>query len=382
MTAAGAVVRPNSMDVDLGAVTHNVAEILRVLEPGTKLFAALKADGYGFGLEAIAGAVLRGGGEAFALVEPAQAVQLRTWGHTGPVLLYGGVVPERDLVSELERHRIAVTVYDLDSIEAYAALANTGLQVFLEIDVGMERLGAAPGEAATLAQAIARSPWLELGGIYTHMHVGAADTLADYLDWQLGRFAEAVSAVRLSGLDIKLVMAASSPAITYRGGPSYDAVDAGHLVYGLFPGVPRRVPLDLRPAFMSLTSRVIQVKELKRGEFRDQLPADWDAIGRLAVAPIGRADGLTHCNAGKVLIRGRACPIVGRLSLEHCRVDVSAVPDAQLGDEVVIIGTQGAEQITLAEVAAAQQTDEVGVITSIGRTIPRLYTGMITEAPV
>jgi alanine racemase len=147
----------------------------------------------------------------------------------------------------------------------------------------------------------------------------------------------------------------------------------GHLIYGFRPPVPPRVSLHLRPAFHALKSRLVQVKALARDEFVDDAPFAPREGMRIGIVPLGRADGLQAFSCGEVLVGGERCPIVGKLSLEHCRVDLERCRDAATGDEVVVIGRQGNDEISLEDVRTACQLDEVGVVTAIRRSIPRRY---------
>jgi alanine racemase len=167
-------------------------------------------------------------------------------------------------------------------------------------------------------------------------------------------------------------MAASSPALVLLRDPLFDAVDPGHLIYGIAPPVPGRLS-GLRPLVRSLRTRLIQVKTIERGEFVEEAPFRVRPGMRIAILPIGRADGLQSLTTGEILVRGRRCPIVGKLSLEHTRIDVTNVADASLGDEAVIIGEQGGETISLEQVCDATGLDQVGVTTSIRRSIARHY---------
>jgi alanine racemase len=365
--------RPNVFEVDLAAIAHNVGEVRRLTGDAARIFAAVKGDGYGFGIEAVADAVTSAGGDGFALVELGDALRIRRTGNTSPILLYGGTLPEPELVAALERHDVMATVTHAEAAEEYSRHAEREVSVFVEVDVGMERLGADPDDAVALVELVEGLPRLALRGVYTHMHVGPAERLEEYFDWQLKRFEDVVARLADKGIEVPLVMAASSPALAFGGGPIFDAVDTGHLIYGFLPSVPLRVPLDLRPACHAVKSRLVQVKTVTRGEFADDAPFPLRRGMRIGIVPLGRGDGLGSFSCGEVLVGGERCPIVGRLSLEHCRIDLTRCPDAVAGDEVVIIGRQGSGEITLDEVRRARELDEVGVVTAIRHSVPRRY---------
>jgi alanine racemase len=154
-----------------------------------------------------------------------------------------------------------------------------------------------------------------------------------------------------------------------------NAVDPGRMLYGItFPG--EATPIPLRPVLRALTTRIISVKELSpRERFAEAAPFPVTAPMRLAVVPIGSADGLRWLTAGRVLVRGRAVPILAAPSLEHTRIDVTDVPDARVGDEVVVIGRQGDAEISPAEVAAANGLGLHHVATTVGPRVERVYVG-------
>jgi alanine racemase len=153
-----------------------------------------------------------------------------------------------------------------------------------------------------------------------------------------------------------------------------NAADPGHLIYGLVRAGPGR-RLDLRPALLALRTKLIQVRELTRVEWLEEAPFDSAAVTRLGVIPMGRADGMAALNSGHVLVRGTRVPLLARPSLEHTRLDLSRVGDARPGDEVVIIGRQGREEITTREVAAFQAMPDAGVALEIRPSVTRLYVG-------
>jgi alanine racemase len=152
-----------------------------------------------------------------------------------------------------------------------------------------------------------------------------------------------------------------------------NAVDPGRLLYGItFPG--ETAPVGLRPTLRALTTRVIALKDLApRERFAEQAPFAVTSPVRLGVIPAGTADGLAWLHAGRVLVRGRAVPILAAPSLEHTRIDLTQVPDAQVGDEVVIIGRQGDAEIALAEVAARNGLGLHHVATTVGPRVARVY---------
>jgi alanine racemase len=369
--AAGveAAYRPNALKVDLEAISGNTGRVRQLLDPGTQLFAAVKANAYGFGLPRVAEAMLAGGADAFSMADPADALRIRSAGIDVPLLLYGGVLPERAMGRLLAHHDLTCTVADLEAARAWSDLA-CGVKAFLKIDVGLERLGVPAEQAAEFAVAACSLQGIRVEGIYTHLHGGETP---GYAAWQLDRFDLALDALASEGIALPICMAESSVTIGLERRPRLNAVDPGHILYGFRPVGRSGTPAGIRPAFASLTTRVIHVKEVSRAAFSETAPVPLREGMRIAVIPFGRADGIRLLACGDVLVRERRVPIVGRPSLEHTRLDVTDVPDCRAGDEVVVIGRQGAEEISFDEVAAQHGLDGVGLVLEARPTVRRIY---------
>jgi alanine racemase len=361
--------RPNSLRVDLEAISGNAERVRQLLDPRTQLFAAVKANGYGFGLPRVAQAMLAGGADAFSMADPADALRIRAAGIDVPLLLYGGVLPERAMGRLLAQHDLTCTVADLDAARAWSDLA-CAVRAFLKIDVGLERLGVPAEQAAEFAVAACSLPGIRVEGIYTHLH---GEGTPGYAAWQLDRFDLVLDGLASEGIALPIRLAESSVTIGLERRPRLNAVDPGHLLYGFQPGGRSGTPAGIRPAFASLTTRVIHVKEVSRPAFAETAPVPLREGMRIAVIPFGRADGIRFLTCGDVLVRERRVPIVGRPSLEHTRVDVTDVPDCRAGDEVVVIGRQGAEEISFDEVAARHGLDGVGLVLEARPTVRRVY---------
>lgn len=364
--------RPNAVEVDLTALTHNVEIVRNLVGSKTRLFAAVKANAYGLGLERVAAAAVGAGVDALATADPADAIRLREHGIQVPILLYPGALIEAEMLHLAADLDVTLTITDTEAARIASQRATRPIQVFLKVDVGMERLGSAPREIASLAELVGTLPRIELGGVYAHMHVGSGRDPESYFRWQIQRFEGVLAELRRQAIVVPVTMASSSPALALLGRALFDAADPGHLIYGMAPPVPRQVP-GLRTVLHSIRTRIIQAKTIERHEFADDAPLQLRPGLRIGILPIGRADGLQFLTTGEVLVRGRRCPIVGKLSLEHVRIDISDVPEAGVGDEVVIIGKQGGEMITLEEVCRHTGLDEVGTTVAMGRSIPRHY---------
>lgn len=368
----GSLSRPNVAEVDLGAITSNTTIVRGLAGPDTTIFGAVKGNGYGLGLPQVAHAMLAGGIDGFTLSDPADAIRMREAGIAEPILLYGGVLPTRDMVAGMLRFDLMGTVTDPTAALAFseAVPGSAPLRVFAKVDVGLERLGVYAEDGVDLVRLIRRLPELALSGIYTHVH-GSAD--AAYLAWQLDRFDSLLDGLAEEGIDVPIRLGESSATLGAQDRPRLNAIDPGHLLYGLVPVGRSLRPAGLRPALRSLTSRIIHIKTVKRSEYQEQSPVSPRPGLRIGVIPIGRGDGLRSLTVGHVRVRNNLVPLVGRLSLEHTRLDLTDAPECCIGDEVEIIGGAAGTGLSAAEVAAANDLDSVGLQMEIRSSISRVY---------
>jgi alanine racemase len=342
--------RPNVFEIDLDAIAANVSEIRAAVGPDVRIFVAMKANAYGFGLVETAGVLQACGVDTLCVVDVLDASRLRASGITIPILLYAGSHIEEGFVRAAEELKLWVTITDVAAAITYSRLARLELGCFVKVDVGLERLGIPAHAAADALQEIARLPRLRFEGIYSHMDASNKST-DDYIGWQLGRFRAVVREARDAGLIFPTAMAASTPVVPVVGCGGLDAIDVGRLVYGSLRATRDRTgSMHIRSAFGSLRSRLIQVKEIVRHEHVDDAPIPIRPGMRIGIAPIGYADGIESLNCGYALVRGRRAPLVNGSSLEHTRLDLTDVPEACVGDEVVFVGSQDGAEITPDEV--------------------------------
>lgn len=364
----------NYFEVDLGAIAHNTAQVRLAAGNATRIFAAVKANAYGFGVGPVADVVLASGADALALVEVADAVKLRGRGIRQPILLYSGSLPTIPVVRAIDDYGLMPTLSDLSGSTAYSSLASRPLKAFVKVDVGLERNGVAPEAAVELVKAIRKLPRIEVDGIYTHLHVPAQLDSTEYVDWQYGRFVTLLGALGAEGIDIPVQMAASSGVMRMTRDMLLNAIDPGHAFYGLTASGRERVHLDLRPAFGTLGTRLTQVKDFRRAEFADLLPFEAAGVRRIGVIPFGQAHGMAALSCGEVLVRGRRSRILGTPHVEHTRIDLTDVAEASVGDDVVIIGCQGTGEIRPREVMAHQGMDrDMTLALQVRESVPRIY---------
>lgn len=366
-TPAGRPLRPNILEIDLDCAAANIRAVRQLVGPERKVFAVVKADGYGQGAAELGAVFLAHGADALAVADLAEGIRLRKRGIAAPILVYPNSLPEA--ARETICHDLVPVLVDFASAQAYANAAARPCDVFVKIDVGYDRFGIPAEQAANFIAAILELPHLRLAGVCAHGH--GADLA--YVEWQLGRFTAVVDELEARGVNVPIRLLASSPFVMRFPQTYLNAVDPGRMLYGI-PYADEKSPVPLRSTLRALTTCVIALTELMpRERFAELAPFPVKAPMRLGVIPIGSADGLTWLQAGRVLVRGRAVPIVTRPSLEYTRIDLTEVSDAAIGDEVVIIGRQGDAEITLAEVATRHDLALNHVGTTVGPRVTRIY---------
>jgi len=362
--------RPTVFEVDLDAAARNIRAVRRLVGPERKIYAVVKADGYGHGAAEMSAVFAANGADALGVADLGEGIRLRKGGIAIPVLVYPNSLPEA--ASMTLAHGLTPTLVDLDGARAYSAAASGPCDVFVKVDVGLERLGVPAEQAVKIIAAMLELPRLRLAGLCAHPHDGAGGDPA-YAEWQLARYTAVIDELEARGIPVPVRLFASSPFVVKFPQTYLNAVDPGRMLYGiLFPGEVSPVPLA--PTFRALVSRIIAVKEIQpRERFAEQAPYPVAAPMRLGVIPIGMADGADRLHAGRVLVRGRPVPIVSVPNLEHTRVDLTQVPEARVGDEVVLIGRQGEAEITPAEVAKHHGLGLHHVAVAIGPRVTRVY---------
>jgi alanine racemase len=300
------------------------------------------------------------------------AVQLRKSGVGAPILLYAGAMTTPETVAAIADHELSPTMLDLESAEAFSTYSKKPVGVFVKVNVGLERLGVPAAQAPQFVTDVVRLPNLRLEGLYTHLHVVAGPEAGSYATWQFDQFANAIAELRKAGIEPRITLASSSNVLALTSSMMLNAVDPGRLIYGL-PTLHEPRDIKVTPAFGSLRTRLIQVKAWKREGWSSLAPFDPTGVNRIGVLPMGHGDGLDALHAGEVLVHGRRVRILGSISLEHTRVDLTKVPDAAVGDEVVIIGTQDAGRIEIDDVVKHQRSSSLNLALAVRESVLRRY---------
>ncbi len=368
--------RPSWVEVDLSAVAHNVRQLVRHAS-GASVCAVVKADGYGHGAPEVSTTALAGGATWLAVATVEEGVQLRDSAITAPILLLSEP-PSQDLDTVVTRG-ITPTVCRFPTVEALASAARRRgvktLDVHLKIDTGMHRLGVPPGSFPDLVSIVEASPPLRLGGVWSHFAV--ADCDPQFTRLQTDTFFRSVA--HLDGRATPdqtppLRHLANTPGTLFHPEAHLDMVRTGLGIYGLYPHSSAREVIDLRPA-MSIVTHVAHLQRHPAGA-RPSYGRIRPLAGssRVATLPVGYADGVPRSisEGGRVLIGGRRFPLAGRVTMDQLVVDVGGHPVA-VGDQVVLVGRQGADSITFDEWARLSDTINYEVVSRIGPRLPRRY---------
>ena len=367
-------------EVDLSALRGNLAWIRHRAGKGVKIITVVKADAYGHGLKQIAALLMQSGTDIFGVANLTEAQAIHSVGRGWPVLMLGACLP--DEVEFAVRDDVMPTISSFAEAQAFetaAAKQNKFALVHVKIDTGMGRLGAPVAAAAELLARMAMLPHLHVSGIYTHY--SSAENDRKFSSAQRKRFEAAVRELRAKKLLPPLVHANNSAALLHEPRSNDNVVRPGLLVYGITPPGMRRVDSSVRKhlhAALSLHCRVSFVKEIAKGT-----PLSY---GRSFIAPkqlrvatltAGYGDGYPRAASSRaeVLIQGKRCRVLGRVTMDQTLVDVSAVSNVKPGDEVVLIGQQSREEITASELAATCGTVPWEVLTNITYRVPRIYRG-------
>lgn len=374
--------RPTVARTDLDALTHNLG-IIRRLVGERKLCPAVKADAYSHGALAVAHALSRAGADMFAVAMTEEAVDLRQAGIAEPVLILSAV-PAEDIGPILE-HGVTGCVTEegfARELSAQALKRNAAAPVHINVDTGMHRVGLDWEAAVEPVLRIADLPGLEVTGIFSHFACADQEDLS-FSHEQIRRFRLVLDQLRRKGWQAPLVHMANSTGILRLPESYFDAVRPGVVLYGLSLWTEQCRRLGLK-SVLSLRTRVNHLKRVPKGakvSYDHTFVAQRDSL--IATLPIGYHDGFLRefSNTGVVLVRGRRAPVAGRVCMDQTMVDVTDIPAVSLGDEVVIIGRQGQESLSMTDVARLAGSVPEAFATQLNRRIRReyVYGGKVVE---
>lgn len=364
--------------VSLDAVAHNFGEMKKNIAKGTKIIAVIKADGYGHGAEAIA-RLVHGYSYiwGFAVATAEEALQLRAFGVTKPILILGIVFEEYfpDMVEQ--EIRLTVSEYSMaEQLSEEAVRQEKTVHIHIGLDTGMSRIGFADTEESVQEiKKITELPNVEVEGLFTHF-ARADETDISSAEKQLERYVAFERLLYKNGIRIPMKHCSNSAGIIRMPKANMDAVRAGITIYGIYPSTEvERDIVKLLPV-MELKSHVSYVKELKAGtsvSYGGTFTAQKNM--KVATIPAGYADGYPRSlsNKGWVLIHGKKAPVIGRICMDQFMVDVTEIPEVQTGDEVTLAGKDGDEVLSLETLGDLSGRFSYEFACDIGKRVPRIY---------
>ena len=356
------------VEVDGRALRHNFRILRNLISRGTRLMAVVKANAYGHGLVRMARELEAIGTDWLGVANVAEGAAIREAGVRLPILLLSATLPGE--MDEAVRKKLTLTLSsfgEAKQLDRIARALGRPAEAHFKIDTGMGRLGCWHAQARQELDRIRRLPGLAVKGLCTHFASADDNVGLTRAQW------EAVSPFFAEHEDL-LRHAANSPAVTRRYGFDADMVRIGLALYGIAPN-PEDQGLGLRPV-LTWKSSVTLLREMARGR-----TVSYGATYRVpspqlqAVVAMGYGDGYfrLHSNASHMLVRGKRCPIRGRVTMDQIMIDVTRVAGCRVGDEVVALGDQGAEEILARELATQAHTIPWEILTNIGARVPRIY---------
>lgn len=367
--------RPTRMEVDLDNLRYNY-RLIRDHVKGTRVIPVVKANAYNLGAIQATWALRGAGADFFAVATPDEAIELREGGITSPVMVLG--TSPYSVAGDYVRLGIRSAVTDPVMAKALSSEAvRQGRKAFVhvKIDTGLGRIGFIPGSSLGDIEALASLPGIEMEGVFTHFATADSGDMT-YSHEQYRRFLSTLKEMEEKGLTFRIRHCCNSAATLEAPEMALDAVRPGHIIVGMYPSLEVKRSISVKPCFEFKTA-IGLVRELPEGTgISYGLNYTTKGTERIAQLPVGYADGYFRelwDKGAEVLVGGVRCPVVGRICMDQMMVNVTGVPGAAVGDEVVLIGRQGGEEIPLEEIAEKMGTLACVPPTLISRRVPRVY---------
>lgn len=375
VSAYGGLCQRAWVEIDLAALGHNVRQLKSILSPQTALMAVVKADAYGHGAVTVARTALQNGASWLGVATIPEGIELREAGIEAPILILGAThTPEQ--IRAIAYWRLQPTICTPQQALAFSETltsSNLTLPVHIKLDTGMSRLGTSWQQAAEFVQLVNTLPNLQIASIYSHLATADSPD-PTVMKQQQQRYEDAIAHIKSLGLPSPQLHLANSAAILSSPTLHYDMVRAGLATYGLYPAEHLQRVVELKPV-MQVKARVTQVKTITAGtgvSYGYQFVADRDM--RLAVVGIGYADGVPRnlSHKMKVAIRGQLVRQVGAITMDQLMLDVSDLPDLQVGEVVTVLGKDGDIEILADNWAATLGTISWEILCSFKHRLPRV----------
>ena len=371
-------IRPVWAEINLSNLDYNIKNIMKKAE-GREIIGVIKADGYGHGSVACAQVLRENGCKIFAVATLQEVITLREAGATEEIICLG-LTPDMyaDTIVKYDITAVTMSESNVKAISDEAVKAGKTINVLIAVDTGMGRIGYQAEEVDLAAKEIAamqKMPGIKVKGMFSHM--SSADCIDKaYAAFQEMRYNNFYEGLKARGVELEFRTFANSASIMEIPSVYHDAVRPGIILYGCYPSDEmRREELDIKPV-MSIKASIVHVKEVGPGfsvgygrRYVSQKPA------KIATIALGYADGYPrpYSSQAKVIVNGVVCPIAGNICMDQCMIDVTAVPDVKVGDEVIVMGSDGVNSITADDIAHATGTINYEITCAFGQRLPKVY---------
>ena len=371
--------QPNAtwVEVDLNALQNNI----KIIREHTQipLMAVVKANGYGHGFISVTKAAVEAGVSWFGVARPRMAIKMRNEGIQCKLLILGYIPPER--IEDMLELDVSLTVWTkehLVQVERAAKSTKITAKVHLLVDTGMGRLGCMPEEALDLAKAATLSDNIHLEGLFSHLARADEQDPKPTID-QENKFNQIIDDLSSHDLCPDIIHMANSAGSLSHPRTRYNLIRPGIAIYGLPPSPHVQLPEGIKPV-LSWKSVLASIKTLPPNHGvsygHQYITSKEEEIG---VLPLGYADGYRRIPGNEVLINGKKTSIIGRVCMDQCMIKLESIPNPQIGDEVILIGRQGNEEITVDQVAKTWNTINYEVTCGIGSRVPRIYPDFVFQ---
>lgn len=367
--------RPVWVEINLANLKYNLELLKKKVSADTIIMAVVKADAYGHGVLPISKTLVESGVKRLAVALPEEGLELREAGFTQLIQVLGETLPPQDEL--LFDYDLIPTIGRMDTalrVNKFAEKKGIKKKVHIKIDTGMGRIGIFPEKANDFIMSVAQMDNLIIEGIMTHFAT-ADETDKAYTHQQWERFKHLLSDLLESGVIIPLRHAANSAAVIDLPEFQLNMVRPGIALYGLHPSQEMHKKPPFKPV-LSWKSKVVYLKNLPQGSSISYGAAYITSRdSKIATIPLGYADGYSRLlsNRAHVLINGQKAPVRGRVCMDQFMVDVTNISDVNIGSEVVLVGEQGNEEITVTELAEIMGTINYEFVCNISNRVPRIY---------
>ncbi len=367
--------RPTWVEINLDAIAHNVRAVCKKIGEDIKILAVVKADAYGHGGIETSRVLLKNGVELLGVAIPEEGIELRQAGINASIIILGSLLPEQ--LDSVVAFSLTPTICDrliAKELSYRAQKLHRKLKIHIKVDTGMGRLGVRHEDAVNFVKEIKHLNNLEIEGIYTHLATSDEEDKGFAYE-QIGLFINVLKQLDAQNIHIPLKHAANSGAILDIPASYFNMVRPGLVLYGLYPSNSVSRSIRLQPA-MTFKTRIAYIKDVQKGvTIGYGRTYKTSKLSRIATLPVGYVDGYSRSfsNRGEVIVNGYRAPIIGRVCMDQCIIDVSAVPDVSIGNEVVLYGKQQSEEIPVETAASLIGTIPYEIVCTVGKRVPRVY---------